>query len=197
MARQASLERKTNETRIRVELNLDGSGQYHIQTPIAFLTHMLEQIGRHGMFDLTVEAQGDIHVDGHHTTEDIGISLGKAVAEALGDYSGIRRFGSAIVPMDESCVVCALDLSGRPYFVWRVPIPKVKVGDFDAELAEVFFEGFVRGMGCNLHMRLLEGTVVHHIIEVSFKSFARALRQAVEIDSSSRGVPSTKGTLTD
>jgi imidazoleglycerol-phosphate dehydratase len=197
MARQASLERKTNETRIRVELNLDGSGQYRIQTPIAFLTHMLEQIGRHGMFDLTVEAQGDIQVDGHHTTEDVGISLGKAVAEALGDHSGIRRFGSAIVPMDESCVVCALDLSGRPYFVWRVPVPKVKVGDFDAELAEVFFEGFVRGMGCNLHMRLLEGTVVHHIIEVSFKAFARALRQAVEIDSSSRGVPSTKGTLTD
>jgi imidazoleglycerol-phosphate dehydratase len=197
MSRQATFERKTDETRIRVKLNLDGTGRYRIKTPIPFLTHMLEQLGRHGMFDLTVEAQGDVEVDGHHTTEDIGITVGKAVEKALGDRSGIRRFGSAVVPMDECCVMCAADLSGRPFMVWRVPLPKAKVGDFDSELTEVFFEGFVRGLGCNLHMRLLEGTIIHHIIEACFKAFARSLRQAVERDSSSNNIPSTKGTLTE
>jgi len=197
MSRQATFERKTDETRIRVKLNLDGNGHYRIKTPIPFLTHMLEQLGRHGMFDLTVEAQGDVEIDGHHTTEDIGISLGKTVAKALGDRSGIRRFGSAVVPMDECCVMCAIDLSGRPFIVWRVPLPKAKVGDFDSELAEVFFEGFVRGLGFNLYMRMLEGTNIHHIIEACFKAFARTLRQAVERDSSSSDIPSTKGTLTE
>lgn len=197
MSRQAIFERKTDETRIRVKLDLDGNGRYRIKTPIPFLTHMLEQLGRHGMFDLTVEADGDVEIDGHHTTEDVGICLGKAVAKALGDRSSIRRFGSAVVPMDECCVMCAVDLSGRPFMVWRVPLPKAKVGDFDSELAEVFFEGFVRGLGCNLHMRLLEGTIIHHIIEACFKACARTLRQAVERDSSSGSVPSTKGTLTE
>ncbi|MBN1655910.1 MAG: imidazoleglycerol-phosphate dehydratase HisB [Deltaproteobacteria bacterium] len=197
MSRQAILERKTDETRIGVELNLDGSGTYRIKTPIPFLTHMLEQLARHAKLDISIEAEGDIHVDGHHTTEDIGITLGKTIAKALGTRAGIRRFGSAIVPMDDACVLCALDLSGRSFMLWRIPLPKAKVGDFDSELAEVFFEGLVRAMGCNLHLRLLEGTVIHHIIEGSFKAFALALQQAVQIDSCSKQIPSTKGTLTD
>ncbi len=197
MARKATVERKTRETEIRVELDLDGSGQYRIDTPLPFLSHMLDQLGRHGMLDLTVVASGDTEIDGHHTTEDLGITLGQAVAQALGDRSGIRRYGSATLPMDEACVTCAMDLSGRPYFVWRVPMPKAKVGEFDTELAEVFFEGFARGSGANLHMHMLEGDVLHHIIEISFKAFARALREAVELDPRGSGVPSTKGTLTE
>lgn len=197
MARRAKVERKTSETNIRVEIDLDGSGRYDIQTPLPFLTHMLDQLGRHGMFDLQVEAEGDVEIDGHHTTEDLALVLGQAVAQALGDRAGILRYGSATLPMDEACVTCALDLSGRPYFVWRVPLPKAKVGDFDTELCEVFFEGFARGVGANLHMHLLEGEVLHHIIEICFKAFARALRAAVELDPRASGVPSTKGTLTD
>ncbi len=194
--RIASVERKTKETRIRVEIDLDGAGQHTVKTPLPFLSHMLDQIGRHGMFNLTIEAEGDVEIDGHHTTEDIGITLGQAVAKALGDRSGIKRYGSATLPMDEACVTCALDLSGRPYFVWRVPMPKAKLGEFDTELAEVFFEGFARGVGCNLHMHLLVGENLHHIIEISFKAFAKALREAVAVDPRSSGVPSTKGTLT-
>ena len=158
---------------------------------------MLEQLPRHGLFDLTVKAEGDTHIDGHHTTEDVGIALGQAVAKALGDKAGIRRYGWATLPMDEACVTCTMDLSGRPYFVWRVPMPKAKLGDFDTELAEVFFEGFARGAGCNLHMHLVEGTNLHHIIEISFKTFAKALRQAVEKDPRQHGVPSTKGSLSE
>jgi imidazoleglycerol-phosphate dehydratase len=195
MERKATMERRTAETDVRVEIDLDGGGAREIHTPIAFLNHMLDQVGRHGLLDLKVNARGDIDVDGHHTTEDVGITLGQCLAKALGERTGIQRFGAATIPMDEACVSCALDLSGRPFFVWRVPLPKAKVGDFDSELAEVFFEGFVRGAGCNLHMRLLEGNSLHHIIEASFKAFARALRQAVEIDARSQGVPSTKGTL--
>lgn len=194
--RVVTVERKTKETRIRVEIDLDGSGQHSVKTPLPFLTHMLDQIGRHGMFNLTIDAEGDVEIDGHHTTEDIGITLGQAVSQALGDRQGIARYGSATLPMDEACVTCALDLSGRPYFVWRVPMPKSKLGEFDTELAEVFFEGFARGVGCNLHMHLIAGENLHHIIEISFKAFAKALRQAVEIDPRSSGVPSTKGTLT-
>ncbi len=196
MARKAKLERDTRETRISVEIDLDGTGQHRIDTPLPFLSHMLDQLGRHGMFDLTVKAEGDVEIDGHHTTEDIGIALGQCVKKALGDHAGIRRYGWATLPMDEACVTCALDLSGRPYFVWKVPMPKAKVGEFDTELTEVFFEGFARGAGCNLHLHLLEGHVLHHIIEISFKAFARALRQAVEIEARSSAVPSTKGTLT-
>ena len=197
MGRTGKIERKTRETQIRVELDLDGSGKHEIDTPLPFLSHMLDQLGRHGMFDLTVVASGDVEIDGHHTTEDLGIAIGQCVAQALGDRAGIRRYGWATLPMDEACVTCALDLSGRPYFVWKVPLPKAKLGEFDTELAEVFFEGFARGVGCNLHMHLIEGHVMHHIIEISFKAFARALRQAVELEARSSAVPSTKGTLTD
>ena len=195
MARTAAVERTTNETRIRVEIDLDGTGQRHIQTPLPFLSHMLDQLGKHGGFDLRVEAEGDVEIDGHHTTEDVGIVIGEAVAQALGERRGIRRYGSATLPMDEACVTCALDLSGRPFFVWKVPMPKAKVGDFDVELAEVFFEGFARGAAANLHVHLITGTVLHHIIEISFKALAKALREAVEVDPRSPGVPSTKGVL--
>lgn len=197
MSRRAIVERETRETKIRVEIDLDGTGVHAIKTPLPFLSHMLDQLGRHGMFDLHVDAQGDVEIDGHHTTEDVAIVIGQAVQKALGDKKGIRRYGSATLPMDEACVTCALDLSGRPYFVWRVPLPKAKVGEFDTELAEVFFEGFARGANANLHMHLVEGQVLHHIIEICFKAFARALRDAVELDPRSTSVPSTKGTLSD
>jgi len=197
MTRKATVERTTSETSLRVEIDLDGTGKGEVRTPIGFLTHMVEQIARHGAFDLRVDAEGDTHIDGHHTTEDLAIALGRAVSDALGDKRGIRRYGSATLPMDEACMTCALDLSGRPFFVWRVPMPKAKLGDFDTELAEVFFEGFVRGAQCNLHMRLHEGENLHHIIEIGFKAFARALREATEIDPRAPGVPSTKGTLTE
>ncbi|MBC7173512.1 MAG: imidazoleglycerol-phosphate dehydratase HisB [Polyangiaceae bacterium] len=197
MSRRAVLERRTSETDIRVEIDLDGTGKTDVETPIGFLTHMVEQISRHGLFDLTVRAKGDVHIDGHHTTEDLGITLGKAVAEALGDKRGIRRYGSATLPMDEACMTCALDLSGRPFFVFKVPLPKSRLGDFDTELAEVFFEGFARGAQCNLHMHLHTGENLHHIIEIGFKAFARALRVATEVDPRVVGVPSTKGTLSE
>ncbi len=197
MTRKATLERKTSETQIRVELNLDGSGKHQIETPLPFLTHMVEQLPRHGLFDLTVVAKGDVHIDGHHTTEDLGIAIGRAFADALGDKRGIRRYGSATLPMDEAMVTCALDLSGRTFFVWKVPLPKAKLGEFDTELAEVFFEGFARGAQCNLHMLLHAGENLHHIIEISFKALARALREAAEIDPRVTGVPSTKGTLSE
>jgi imidazoleglycerol-phosphate dehydratase len=195
MTRTASVERKTRETKIRVEIDLDGTGQASIQTPLPFLSHMLEQIARHGAFDLTVVAEGDVEIDGHHTTEDVGIVLGKAVLDALGERRGIRRYGSATLPMDEALVTAALDLSGRPYFVWRVPLPKAKLGNWDVELAEVFFEAFARTAQANLHVRLIEGSNLHHIVEISFKAFTKALREAVSIDPRSPDVPSTKGTL--
>ncbi|MFO7180486.1 MAG: imidazoleglycerol-phosphate dehydratase HisB [Pseudomonadota bacterium] len=195
MTRKALVERKTRETDVAVEIDLDGTGKSDIQTPLPFLSHMLDQIARHGSFDLTVRARGDVEIDGHHTTEDVGIVLGTAVLDALGDRAGIRRYGWATLPMDEALVTAALDLSGRPYFVWKVPLPKAKIGDFDAELAEVFFEAFARSARANLHLRLHEGQNLHHIVEITFKAFARALRQAVEIDPRSPGVPSTKGSL--
>jgi imidazoleglycerol-phosphate dehydratase len=195
MGRTASVERTTRETRIRVEVDLDGSGKATIQTPLPFLSHMLEQIARHGLFDLSIFAEGDIEIDGHHTTEDIGIVFGKAVLDALGDRRGIRRYGSATLPMDEALVTAALDLSGRPFFVWRVDLPKAKLGNWDVELAEVFFEAFARTAQANLHVRLIEGSNLHHIIEISFKAFARALREAVGLDPRSPDVPSTKGML--
>ncbi|MEB2313021.1 MAG: imidazoleglycerol-phosphate dehydratase HisB [Sorangiineae bacterium] len=196
MGRSARLERATRETRIEVELDLDGTGRASIETPLPFLSHMLEQIARHGLVDLTVRAEGDVEIDGHHTTEDTAIVLGQAVAAALGDRAGIRRYGAATLPMDEALATVALDLSGRAFFVWRVPLPKARLGTFDTELAEVFFEAFARSAQANLHVRLLEGENLHHIIEVCFKGFARALRQAVELDPRSPGIPSTKGVLT-
>jgi imidazoleglycerol-phosphate dehydratase len=197
VTRKAKAERKTKETDIRVEIDLDGTGKTSIETPLPFLSHMLEQIGRHGAFDLTIKAEGDVQIDGHHTTEDVGIVLGKAVLDALGERHGIRRYGSATLPMDEALVTAAIDLSGRPFFVYRVKLPKAKLGNWDVELAEVFFEAFARTAQANLHIKLFEGTNLHHIVEVSFKAFARALRQAVELDPRASGVPSTKGTLTE
>lgn len=195
--RTAAVVRTTRETDVRLEINLDGVGDTKIVTPIGFLTHMLEQLGRHGLFDLSLKVKGDTHIDGHHTTEDVALALGQAVAQALGDKRGIRRYGHATLPMDEACVTCALDLSGRPFTVFSVPLPKATLGTFDAELTEVFFEGFARGAACNLHMHLLSGSNLHHIIEICFKAFARALRAATELDPRERGLPSTKGTLSE
>lgn len=198
VTRRAQLDRTTKETRLHVEVELDGSGAHRVHTPLPFLTHMLEQLARHGSFDLIVEAEGDTQIDGHHTTEDLGFVIGKAVAEALGARAGIRRYGAATLPMDEALVTVAIDLSGRPFFVWKVPLPKAKIGDFDTELAEIFFEAFARGAQCNLHVVLHSGEILHHVVEVSFKALARALREATELDPRSLGaVPSTKGTLTE
>jgi imidazoleglycerol-phosphate dehydratase len=193
--RTGRVERNTSETQITVEVDLDGTGKAEIDTPIPFLSHMLEQLPRHGLFDLKVSARGDIEIDGHHTTEDTAIVLGKALAQALGDRRGIRRYGSATLPMDEALVTVALDLSGRSYFVWRVPMPKAKIGTWDSELCEVFFEGLCRALGCNLHVRLHEGENLHHIVEISFKALAKALRQATELDPRTNQIPSTKGSL--
>lgn len=193
--RKAVVERKTRETNIRVEVDLDGTGQKTIDTPLPFLSHMVEQIARHGGLDLVVRAKGDTDVDGHHTTEDLGLVLGSAIRDALGDRSGIRRYGWATLPMDEALVTVALDLSGRPFLTWKVPMPKAKLGEWDVELAEVFFEAFARTAQANLHVRLHDGTNLHHIVEICFKAFARALRQAVELDPRAPGVPSTKGML--
>ena len=196
MSRTARVERATKETRIAVEIGLDGTGQSAIRTPLPFLSHMLDQVARHGLFDLVIEAEGDVEIDGHHTTEDLGITLGLALAKALGDKAGIARYGEATLPMDEALVTCALDLSGRTYFVSRVPLPKAKIGDFDAELAPVFFEGFARGAQANLHLRLLEGGNLHHIVEITFKAFAKALCRATRLAPRVAGVlPSTKGAL--
>ena len=196
MSRIAKVERRTEETQISVELRLDGSGLGTIATPVGFLSHMVEQIGRHGLFDLTVDAKGDVHVDGHHTTEDLGIVFGTALREAIGDASGIQRYGHFMLPMDETRVKVALDLSGRSFFVWDVPMPKAKIGDFDSELAEVFFEAVARSARINLHVALECGQNLHHIVEACFKAFARALRMAVTVDPRVIGTASTKGTLT-
>jgi imidazoleglycerol-phosphate dehydratase len=193
--RTAKVERRTSETEITVEIDLDGTGQCSVETPLPFLSHMLEQLPRHGMFDLRVVAKGDTKIDGHHTTEDLGIVFGKAFLNALGDRRGIRRYGSATLPMDEALVTVAVDLSGRPYFVWRVPMPKAKIGEWDSELAEVFFEAVARSLTCNLHVKLHEGENLHHIVEISFKALAKALRQASEIDPRTQSIPSTKGSL--
>jgi imidazoleglycerol-phosphate dehydratase len=156
---------------------------------------MLAQLARHGLFDLTIDARGDVDVDGHHTTEDVGLVLGRAVLEAIGDRAGIQRYGSATLPMDEALVTAALDLSGRPFFVYDVAVPKAKIGTWDTELCEVFFEAFSRGAQANLHLLLHRGQNLHHIVEICFKAFARALREAVALDPRAVGVPSTKGVL--
>lgn len=196
-ARRAKESRATKETSIDIELDLDGTGTGRIDTPLPFLSHMLDQIARHGLFDLIVSARGDVEIDGHHTTEDIGIVLGRAFAAALGDRAGIARYGWATLPMDEARATCAVDLSGRTFFVWEVPMPKAKLGTWDTELAEVFFEGFARGAACNLHVVLHAGTNLHHMTEICFKAFAKALRAACAIDPRAPGIPSTKGSLTD
>jgi imidazoleglycerol-phosphate dehydratase len=195
MSRAASVARKTRETDIEVTIDLDGEGRASIATPLPFLSHMLEQIARHGLFDLTVRATGDVEIDGHHTTEDIGITLGQAVAEAVGDKAGLVRYGEATLPMDEALAQCAIDLSGRAYFVAKLPLPKAKIGAFDVELAPVFFEAFARSAQANVHLRLLEGDNLHHIVEICFKAFAKALMKATRKEPRAAGVPSTKGVL--
>jgi imidazoleglycerol-phosphate dehydratase len=195
VGRKATVVRETRETSIDVEIDLDGSGTGDIETPLPFLSHMVEQIARHGLFDLRVRATGDVDVVGHHTTEDLGMVLGQAFMQALGDKAGIVRYGSSTLPMDEALVTAAVDLSGRPLLVWRVPLPKAKIGTWDVELAPIFFDGFARTAKANLHIRLVEGENLHHIIEASFKAFAKALSQASRIDPKVVGTPSTKGAL--
>ena len=195
MARSAKIERKTKETEITVALELDGSGRASITTGVGFLDHMLELFAHHGRFDLEVEAIGDLQVDDHHTVEDIGICLGQAFREALGDKAGIGRYGYNTMPMDETLVRTVVDLSGRPFFVYRVQIPSAKIGSFDSELVEDFWQAFATHVACNLHMELFYGRNSHHIAEALFKSAARSLWWAVRIDPDRPGIPSTKGML--
>lgn len=195
MSRKASIERITRETSIRLELEIDGSGEAKICTSVPFLDHMLDLFSRHGLFDLRVEAKGDIDIDCHHTVEDIGIVLGQAFREALGDKKGIRRYGQASVPMDETLASVAVDLSGRPCMVYHVNLPKVKIGDFDVELAREFFQAFTNNVGANLHINVMYGENVHHILEACFKGLARALDLATQVDPRIEGVMSTKGKL--
>ena len=194
--RQALVTRKTAETDIRLKLDLDGTGKSLCDTGCGFLDHMLTLFARHGRFDLDVQCRGDTRVDYHHTTEDIGIALGQAAAQALGDKKGISRYGSMLLPMDEALVLCALDLSGRCTLRWNMDLPTPRVGDFDTELGEEFFMAFARSAAATLHIRQLDGCNSHHILEAAFKAFGRALRQAVSIDpAASEEIPSTKGCL--
>lgn len=193
--RFATKERITAETSVNLSLAIDGTGASSIDTSIPFLDHMLTLFARHGLFDVTVKALGDLDIDFHHTVEDIGLVLGDVVRQALGDKQGIVRYGTARIPMDEALAEVTIDLSGRPYMVYDVALPKVKIGDFDAELGKEFFQAFANTCGCNLHVRLLYGENVHHILEACFKGFARALDMATRRDTRIEGVMSTKGTL--
>jgi len=194
--RQAAVKRKTKETDISVTVSLDGSGVSDISTGIGFLDHMLDQLARHSLMDITVKAKGDLHIDFHHTTEDTGIALGEAVSQALGDRTGIRRYGSTLSPMDETLTRVVVDASNRPFLVWRVSFPTPKVGDMDTELFKEWFQAFVQNAGITLHVENLYGVNSHHIVESSFKGLARALRTATETDPRRGGeVPSTKGAL--
>ena len=195
MARTAEIKRETSETQIELSLNLDGSGKSEIHTPIPFLSHMLEQIARHGFFDLKLRAQGDTHVDYHHTVEDIGIVFGQALAEALGDKKGIRRFADTQAPLNEALAQCVVDISGRGYFVFNAKLPKSKIGEFDVELVPEFFQAFAINAGITLHMNCPYWENLHHIVEALFKSFARALDLACSLDMRTNQVPSTKGKL--
>lgn len=196
MARKAIIERKTRETDIKISLNLDGTGIYRIKTSVPFMDHMFSHIAKHGFFDLEVKAAGDTHIDDHHTVEDLGIVFGQALKKALGDSKGIRRYGEAAVPMDETLAQVVLDLSGRPYLVYQVELPKkYRLKDFDPGLAEDFFRSVVNHSGMNLHIRLLYGRDVHHMLEAVFKAFGRALDHATMIDTRIKGVLSTKGKI--
>ena len=194
--RTATITRNTSETRITITLNLDGSGKATLDTGLPFLDHMLEQVARHGLLDLDIEAQGDLHIDGHHTVEDIGITLGEALQEALGDKSGIRRYGHAYVPLDEALSRVVVDLSGRPGLAYAVSFPGTRIGEFDTELFGEFFQGFVNHSRVTLHIDALRGSNSHHIAETIYKAFGRALRMALEPDPRAPGdIPSTKGSL--
>jgi imidazoleglycerol-phosphate dehydratase len=193
--RKAKVERKTSEVEVTVDINLDGKGKFEIETGIPFFDHMLSQFAKHGYFDLKIKAVGDIDVDFHHTVEDVGLALGEAILKALGDKKGIVRFGEATVPFDETLATANVDLSGRPYLVFKAQIPKTKVGDFDLELAEEFFKSFSNTLLCNLHIELKYGDNLHHMVEAVFKSVGRALDSASKLDPRSNEVPSTKGKL--
>jgi imidazoleglycerol-phosphate dehydratase len=194
--RTATISRNTKETEIAVEVNLDGTGQYEISTGIGFLDHMIEQFSRHSLIDITCRIKGDLHVDQHHTTEDSAIAIGQAISQAMGDKGGIVRFGSAYSPMDETLSRVALDVSGRPYFVWKAGFTQEKLGEMDTELFEHWFHSIADAVGLTLHIELLYGKNNHHIAESIFKGFARAMRQAIEIDPRKGGaIPSTKGIL--
>jgi len=194
--RRATVVRQTAETKIEVTLNLDGTGLYTCQTGIGFFDHMLDQLARHSLMDITVAATGDLHIDDHHTVEDTGIALGQALKQALGDKRGLRRYGACLLPMDEALVRAALDLSGRPFLVWSLDLPSPKIGTFDTELVREFFTAFAMNGGITLHVEKLAGLNSHHIAESAFKAVARALRDALEIDPrKADAIPSTKGAL--
>jgi imidazoleglycerol-phosphate dehydratase len=194
--RKAALERKTNETTISAEVALDGSGAFDITTGVGFLDHMLEQLSRHSLIDIRLKAEGDLHIDAHHTTEDSGIALGQAIAQALGDKKGITRYASIDLPMDETLTRVAIDISGRPYLIWRVQFPTQKVGEFDTELFREWFQAFAQNAGITLHIENIYGENSHHIAETCYKGLARALRTAIAIDPALQGrLPSTKGML--
>jgi imidazoleglycerol-phosphate dehydratase len=195
--REAEVSRGTAETNLSVRLNLDGTGRHSIETGVGFFDHMLDQLARHSLIDIEVRAAGDLHIDDHHTVEDVGIALGRALAEALGDKRGIRRYGSCHLAMDEALVRAALDLSGRPFLVWKVEFPAEKIGRFDTELVREFFTAFAMNARMTLNVAMLDGANSHHIAEATFKAVAQALRTAVEPDPRSSGIPSTKGTLSE
>lgn len=195
MSRIATVNRETKETRISCTLNLDGTGSYDIHTGIGFFDHMLSGFAKHGFFDLTIKAEGDLYVDSHHTVEDVGIVLGQAIKEALSDKAGIRRYGNFILPMDETLMLCALDLSGRPYFCYDVNTTVDRLGEMDVELAKEFFYAISYSAGMNLHIRMLSGDNNHHILEAMFKAFGKALDMATGYDARVNGVLSTKGTI--
>ena len=195
MARQAKVERNTRETQISVALSLDGSGESKLATGVPFLDHMLDQVARHGVFDLDVTAKGDLHIDAHHTVEDIGITIGQAFAKAAGDKQGVRRYGHAYVPLDEALSRVVVDLSGRPGLVFKVDFVRARIGEFDVDLTHEFFQGFTNHALITLHVDNIRGDNAHHQAETVFKAFGRALRMAVEADPRMQGVPSTKGSL--
>jgi imidazoleglycerol-phosphate dehydratase len=195
MGRTAKTERKTKETEIAIELDLDGSGNAEIETGMPFFNHMLEIFARHGLFDLKLKAKGDIQVDYHHTVEDVGLTLGQAFKQALGDKAGISRFGEATIPLDEALTQVVVDLSGRPYLAYNVKIRPGRVGDFDTDLPHEFFQAFANQLGMNLHINVSQGENPHHIIEASFKALARAMEKATRVDRRIKGVLSTKGSL--
>ncbi len=196
--RSATCNRATKETEISVSVNLDGQGVYDVETGIGFLDHMMEQLSRHSLIDITIRAEGDLHIDYHHTVEDVGIILGQTMKEAMGDLRGITRYGNAVIPMDECLTRASVDISGRPFLVWKVDFSRDKLGDMDTELFQEWFRAFAFGAGITLHMENIYGENNHHIIESSYKALARALREALEIDPrTADAIPSTKGVIGD